>query len=82
MAIYLDRGQRPVFKPWVAHFNLLIALALAPACFVAVTLTGPIAWDGLLSFWVRNAAVVVWITVMAFLVGKNIYARRREEGLA
>lgn len=82
LAIYLDRGARPVFKRWVAHFNLLISAAIAPASFVAVSLTGPLAWDGFLSYWVRNIAIVLWIAVMALLVGNNIYARRREEGLS
>ena len=28
LAIYLDRQERPVFRPWVAHFNLVIAALL------------------------------------------------------
>ena len=78
LAIYLDRQARPVFDAWVAHFNLLIAVALAPAAFVALSLTGPLAWDGLLSFWVRNGAVVVWLTVMTIVLGRNLYRQRRE----
>ena len=26
--------------------------------------TGPLAWDGLLSFWVKNVAIGLWIVVM------------------
>ena len=82
LAIYLDRQPRPVFKPWVAHFNLLIAAALAPASFVGLALSGPLAWDGLLSFWVRNSAIGLWIVVMAFVLHAAIDRRRSEEGLA
>src|SRR4029078_10238517 len=57
LAIYWDRQDRPVFKPWVAHFNLLIAAALAPAAFTALASTGPIAWDVLLSFWINTIAL-------------------------
>src|SRR5262249_21995204 len=46
LAIFLDRQARPVFKRWVAHFNILVAVALVPACFVGLALEGPIAWDG------------------------------------
>ena len=81
LAIYLDRQPRPVFKPWVAHFNLLIAAALAPASFVGLALSGPLAWDGILSFWVRNSAIGLWIAVMGFVVGEAIYRRRGEAGL-
>src|ERR1700756_3889897 len=64
LAIYWDRQEQPVFKMWVAHFNILVAVALAPAAFTALTFTGPLAWDGLLSFWVKNIAIFVWIVVM------------------
>lgn len=80
LAIYLDRQPRPVFKPWVAHFNLAIAAALAPAAFTALAFDGPIAWDGLLSFWVKNVAIAAWIVVMAVVLGQAIYRQRRELG--
>jgi hypothetical protein len=82
LAIYWDHQERPVFKPWVAHFNLLIAAALAPAAFGAVTLDGPIAWDGLLSFWVKNIAIVAWIVVMGIAVGRNLRRDRIEDRVA
>jgi hypothetical protein len=82
LAIYLDQQARPVFKPWVAHFNLAVAAALAPAAFVALALDGPIAWDGLLSFWVKNIAIAAWIVVMTIVLGRTIYQQRREAGAA
>jgi hypothetical protein len=82
LAIYLDRGSQPVFAPWVAHFNLAIAAALAPAAFVALTLTGPLAWDGLLSFWVRNTSVALWLVVMTVVMGRNLYSQRRAQPVA
>lgn len=79
LAIFMDRQPRAVFDRWVAYFNLLVAAALAPAAFVALSLTGPIAWDGWLSFGVRNAAIGLWITVMTLVIGRNLYAQRRLE---
>ncbi|MBV9090911.1 MAG: hypothetical protein JO044_13590 [Mycobacteriaceae bacterium] len=76
LAIYLDRQSRPVFNRWVAHFNLLIAAALAPAAFVGLALKGPIAWDGTLSFWVKNVAIALWIVVMSVVLGQAIYRAR------
>jgi hypothetical protein len=76
LAIYLDRQADPVFGRWVAHFNLAIAAALAPAAFVGLALEGPVAWDGLLSFWVKNAAIAVWIVVMAIALGRNLHRQR------
>jgi len=65
VAIAYDDRQRSVFPRWVGRFNLVIALALVPACFAGLTLSGPFAWDGLVSFWGKNIAIAVWIVVMA-----------------
>jgi hypothetical protein len=79
LAIYLDRQARPVFAPWVAHFNLVVAALLTPAAFVGAALTGPIAWDGLLTFWVRNAAVALWLVVMTAVLAGAIRRQRAAE---
>jgi hypothetical protein len=76
LAIFLDRQARTVFPRWLAHFNLAIAAAIAPAAFVATALDGPLAWDGLLSFWVRNGAMALWLVVMAVMLGRNIQQQR------
>ena len=82
LAIYLDRQERPVFRPWVAHFNLVVAVLLTPAAFVGLAMEGPIAWDGLLSFWVRNITIGLWIVVMGVVLGRAIYRQRSAEELA
>jgi hypothetical protein len=81
LAIYWDRQEQPVFKSWVAHFNLLVAAALMPAAFGALAFNGPIAWDGLLSFWVKNVAIAVWIIVMGVVLGQTIRRQRAEDGV-
>jgi hypothetical protein len=81
-AIYLDRSAQPVFKPWVAHFNLLVAAALMPAAFVGAALEGPIAWDGWLSFWVKNGAIALWIVVTGVVLAQAIRNQRLEEAVA
>ncbi len=78
LAIFFDDQPRPVFSRWVAYFNLLVAAALVPAAFVGVSLTGPLAWDGFLSFWVKNVAIAVWIVVMGVVLGRAIYRDRAE----
>ena len=41
--------------------------------------TGPIAWDGLLTFWVRNVAIGLWIIIMAVVLGQAIKRQRAED---
>ncbi|WP_348675707.1 hypothetical protein [uncultured Abyssibacter sp.] len=78
-AIYLDRQAEPVFGRWVAHFNLLVAVALVPAAFASLTLEGAFAWDGLLSFWVKNIAIGLWIVVMGWVMAKTVLRQHRAE---
>lgn len=82
MAIYLDRQARPVFPSWVAHFNLLTAAAMAPAAFSAMYMDGPLAWDGALSFWMKNLSIALWIVVMTLVLGRNVMSQRRDEEAA
>jgi hypothetical protein len=65
LAIIWDDQAQPVFPRWVAGFNVGIALAMVPAAFAGLTKSGVIAWDGFLSFWVKNLAVALWIVVTA-----------------
>jgi hypothetical protein len=72
VAIYLDRQDEPVFPRWVAHFNVIVAIALVPAGFAGLTLSGPFAWNGFLSFWVKNVAIALWLAVMGVVLGRAI----------
>jgi hypothetical protein len=78
LAIYFDDPSHPVLPRWVAHFNLLIAAVLVPAAFVGLALTGPLAWDGALSFWLKNIAIAVWIIVMGFVLAQAVHRERAE----
>jgi hypothetical protein len=79
VAIYLDRKVRPVFPLWVGHFNLVAAAVMIPAAFSPLFEFGPLAWDGIVSFWVKNTAIGIWIVVMLVMTAKSIYRRRKEE---
>ncbi|MGW5381576.1 hypothetical protein [Nocardia sp. NPDC003963] len=77
-AVYFDSGPRPVFPRWVGHYAVLTAVAMAPAVGAAVTTNGPLAWDGAVSFWLRNSAFALFILVM-FVV---LRATLREQAAA
>jgi hypothetical protein len=78
LAIYLDRPDRLVFRRGVALFNIVVAAALVPAAFTGLARSGPMAWNGLLPFWVKNIAIAAWIVVMSVVVGRNLYRERAE----
>jgi len=78
LAIYFDDQPRPIFGAWVAVFNLVVAAALVPAAFAGISLSGPLAWDGVLSFWVKNVAIGVWIVVMGIVLARAVNRERAE----
>jgi hypothetical protein len=80
LAIHLDRQERPVFARWVAHFNLIAAALLLPAAFTGAAMTGPVAWDGLLTFWVRNGVIGLWIVVMGVVLARAIARQNAVDG--
>jgi hypothetical protein len=82
MSIYFDVQDRPVFPRWVARFNIVIAIALIPAGFAGLTLGGAFAWNGFMSFWVKNIAIAVWIIVMAAALGRAMDRAPRPVGAA
>jgi hypothetical protein len=81
LAVWLDARAQPVFPRWVAPFSLVIAAAMAPAACAVVFRTGPLAWDGAISFWLRNIAFVLYIAVM-FVVLRSAIARQAAEPIA
>jgi hypothetical protein len=80
-AIYFDNGPNPVFGRWVGHYSLATALAIAPAVGAAIFRTGPLAWDGLLSFWLRNGAFALFVVVMFFVLRAALHRQAVEEGV-
>ena len=52
---------------------------LVPAGFAGLALTGPFAWNGFLSFWVKNVAIALWLVVMAVVLGQAIGRDRLPE---
>jgi hypothetical protein len=79
LAIYLDDQPKPVMPRWVGHFSILVALAIAPSAWAAVVRSGPLAWNGVISFWVRISAYGAFIVVMFFVLRAAIIREGSED---
>jgi hypothetical protein len=82
LAIYFDDGPNPVFPRWVGHYAVATALAMAPAVGAAVFTTGPLAWNGVISFWLRNGAFTLFVIVMFFVLRNVLHRQAIDEGVA
>ena len=78
IAILLDARPEPVFPRWVAGFNFAIATISMPAALSAVTLSGPLAWDGAVSFKLRWIAFAIYVAVMFIVSRQAIRAQSAE----
>ncbi|GAY13977.1 hypothetical protein [Mycobacterium sp. shizuoka-1] len=81
LAVYFDDRTAPVFPRWVGHFSLVVAAAMVPAAGAAVFQTGPLAWDGLWSFWVRNGAYAAFVVVMFLVLRRAVYRQAVDDGV-
>lgn len=79
LSIYMDARAKPVFPRWVGHFNIVTALLMAPGAFAIVYKTGPLAWDGALSFWLRLGTYALYVAVMFFVVRSAVREQALED---
>ncbi|MDR3659402.1 MAG: hypothetical protein P4L86_03135 [Mycobacterium sp.] len=79
LAVYLDTRPQPIFPRWVAPFNILTAAAMTPAACAVIFKDGPLAWNGVVSFWLRLGAFAAYIAVMFVVVRSAIAAQAREQ---
>lgn len=80
-AVHFDDGPDPVFPRWVGHYSLATGVAMIPAVGAAVWQTGPLAWDGLLSFWLRNGAFALFVMVMFFVLRRAVLRQAVADGV-
>jgi hypothetical protein len=65
LAILLDRRPQPLIPRWAAYVCFWAALGVAGGSFCVFTQTGPIAWNGLIAFWLLAVAFFVWMLTMS-----------------
>jgi hypothetical protein len=79
VAVFRDVNPQPVLPRWVAYYNLYAAVAMAPASFMGLFKTGPLAYNGILSFWLVTLDFFIWMMVMSVVMMKAI--KRDEQRL-
>jgi hypothetical protein len=72
LSVYLDERPDPVFPRWAAHFNVATVVLLAPSAFSILVKTGPLAWNGALSFTLRLLTFAVYIVVMFVVLRRAV----------
>lgn len=79
IATLRDKRSVPVFPRWVGYFNIWCALLFLPGLACIYVRRGPLAWNGVISFWIVLAAFTVWLFVMTRVLFLAIAQQEREE---
>lgn len=79
VAILVDERGSGVFPRWAGWFNVWIATLVTPAGVVPFFKHGPLAWNGVLGFFLPLAAFTAWIAVMVVLLRRAIHEEERVE---
>lgn len=79
IAILSDKRERPAFPRWLGYFGLWCAVGNPLGWFVVFFTTGPLAWDGILAFWVPVGLFGAWMIVNSIYMVKAVDIAEEEE---
>ena len=79
LGIFFDARAEPILPRWLGVLSLAVALAVAPSAGAAVVTSGPLAWNGAVSFWLRNGAYAVFLVALLMALRSAINREEREE---
>lgn len=79
-AVLRDRRAAPLYPRWFAWLSFMTAACYVPLTVMPFVRTGPVAWDGLLSFWVVFVEFFVFTAVGTVLTWRAL-GRLQDEDL-
>jgi VanZ family protein len=80
IVVFTDRHQQPLLPRWSAYLNIWTALGVAPGSFVVFVHSGPVAWNGILAWWLLCVSFFVWMVAMTWLMLRASHIAEGEEG--
>jgi hypothetical protein len=74
IVILRDDRANPVFPRWIAYVNFWAALGVAGGSMVVFVHDGPLAWNGIIAWWLLLVAFFVWMVTMIWALLRAISA--------
>jgi hypothetical protein len=72
IATLADKRPDPVFPRWFAYFQAWCAVGVTPAGAIYLFKTGPLAWNGILAFWLAVTVAFIWLFVTTLMTVRAI----------
>jgi hypothetical protein len=82
IAVLIDKRAVPIFPRWFGYLSLWCAALFCPAGLDVFFKDGPLAWNGLIAWWVLLVAVFVWLATLSTLVLRAISNQEHEQRAA
>jgi len=68
VAILKDPREHPVFPRWGAYLQIFVAFGVSGGSFVVFFQTGPLAWNGVIAWWLLVVAFFIWMIGTGWLL--------------
>jgi len=78
IAILGDKSEWPVFPRWLAWFNLWAQIIYLPGILIPFFKNGPLAWNGVLAFWIPVVVFTVWMILLSVMLLRAIKDEERQ----
>jgi hypothetical protein len=79
IAVLLDRRQRPIFPRWLGYYNLWVALIFTPGTFNVFFHNGPLAWNGIIAWYIPLAVFATWLVINPIYLSKAVDTMEDDE---
>jgi len=66
-----------VLPRWLGWFNLWAQIIYLPGILIPYFKTGPLAWNGLLAFWIPVVVFTVWLCLITAMLLRAINEQER-----
>jgi hypothetical protein len=78
IAVLSDKRAEPIFPRWYGYLALWCGVLYLPACLDIFFTGGPLAWNGVLSWWLSLVAFFAWV-VVTLVVLLRATAKQQEQ---
>jgi len=68
VAVLGDKRQTPILPRWFGYLNLWVAGVSTTSCVIGFFKTGPLAWNGVIAFWLPVAALGIWLPATIWMM--------------
>jgi hypothetical protein len=82
IAVLMDRRNHPIFPRWLGYYNLWVALMFTPGTFNVFFHGGPLAWNGLVAWYLPLTVFATWLIINSIYLSKAVDGMEDDEPFA